>query len=343
MEWFMLYRVMAILLVGIFFSGCLFSNEPGEDDIRPVLSSDDGLKAIFGSRLGMNVTDFEIKASENIGGESEPRFRTRLVMKVELTEPRFVVVKRDISFADNHVDVIRRVADKGEVFTAFVMTESFLRNEKWRTGIVERSLERNIPGEGRGKLELDAITDNGFGDMVEEGTADYKEMLARKAAWDKAEDARREREKKDLEIARMKREEQEAARKVKEQAEAKVREAKQQAEMVKRIKAVDGLLKKLNGEWEGVSVAGSPASLTVQGKKIIITYPVGDPCKGRLWLDVNQSSGSKLVGKYVKISGKPNSCGGLSNAKNIITSTSASSLLIERPKKGYSNITLVRQ
>jgi len=219
-------------------------------EYRPVLSSDDGLKAVFGSGIGMNVTDFEIKASENIGGESEPRFRTRLVMKVELTEPRFEVVKRDISFAGNHVNVIRRVADKGEVFIAFVMTESFLRNEKWITGIVERSLERNIPGEGRGKLESDAAMDadndyaSGQGYTVEDG-AEYKEKLASKAVWDKAEDAR----------------------KVKEQAEAKVREAKQQAERVKRIKAVDGLLKKLNGVWKGVSVAGSPASLNIQGKK----------------------------------------------------------------------------
>jgi len=305
----------------------------------------------------MNVTDFEIKASENIGGESEPRFRTRLVMKVELTEPRFEVVKRDISFAGNHVNVIRRVADKGEVFTAFVMTESFLRNEKWRTGIVERSLERNIPGAAQGKLELDAITDNdsdyGTGDMVEEGAADYKEMLASKAVWDKAEDARREREKKDLEIARMKREEQEAkaraekekkeaARKVKEQAEAKVREAKQQAEMAKRIKAVDGLLKKLNGEWEGVSVAGRAASLMIQGKKIVLKFPAV-PCVEKLYLAMNESSGSKLVTRSVSVSGP---CQGANGMKHTLTLVSTSSLFIERQKAGYSgytDLTLVRQ
>jgi len=330
----MLSRLIVVFLVGIFFSGCSSSNEPGEADIKNAL--------LKHSAKGMSISDIEIKANENVGSEVEPRFKTRFVLKLEVTMPLFERVER-IRYNNHNIDVVREVVSKGDEFEFFGLAGSTLHNEAWKTRIV--SMDSDTSPEGR--------LLSSFDHYVVEGSAEHEAALAKRDAWDKAEDARRVREKKDLEIARMKREEQaakaaverkeqEARERIEREKKAAIEQERHKIQAAKHNKDVNLLIKKINGVWKGTTEQASPVKMVVHNKVIDLKFPTFPNCGGVLYVNIDESSASQLV-TSLALANPNSSCSDYNGTKHKLILLSDSTLRVDRLGKVHTSITMGRQ
>jgi len=217
----MMKAVTHVFLLSIFIlsSGfSLFSNEPSDDDIRL------GMGGFVPSWV--RISDVDIKAQENAGSESSPKFMTRFTADLELETATY----QSVSWigGDVRATVVRLKLPEGAELKAFGKATSILKREKWESTVTEFELEGNVGGEPLSKFE----------NPVVEGTAQHEEAIKKYEAWVATEEARQAKEAKEYEALMAK--------------NAKEKEAR----IAKESSKLASISKGLTGEWLGHYVCG---------------------------------------------------------------------------------------
>lgn len=270
--------LLSIFILSSGFS--LFSNEPSDDDIRL------GMADVLPSY--MQVTDIDIKAQDNTGSESSPRFMTRFTAEIELETSLY----ENVGWIGGDVQsrVVRVKTAKGKEVKLFGKATSVLKREKWVARITEFELEDDAKGSPLSK----------FNNPVVEGSPEHKEAIKKYDLWWAAEQARQAKEAKERDI-----------RLAKEAKERKLAEGQ-------RITAINENVKKIAGTWDGINESGDPLKMVVDGKSITVDWSSFGCPLSKLYIDMNKSTSKKLVLQEVA-GGKP-----CVNSTDVITNIKAS-------------------
>ena len=112
-----------LLSVVFILTGCSGGQDgPSEDDIAKAMS--------FELPTGIEVDSVDIVVAENTGSEVEPRYKTR--SEVSLKYKQDFYEKTDYLLDK---DIVKKVAEKGDVITGMLISTATLSNKKWKVSI----------------------------------------------------------------------------------------------------------------------------------------------------------------------------------------------------------------